>query len=67
MQPANSRQPRIADLDANAWLLQQKSKCGLEVFPHCERRGWSIFAPPNFCALDLRRGAARDPQKQRHI
>ena len=67
MQPANSQELRVADLDTYAWLLKKESKPSLDVLAQRNGRGGPVLAPPFLSTLNFRRGAARDSQKQRHV
>ena len=67
MQPTNTLQTRIADLDSSARLAEQQYEGAPEVCSKRARRGRSVFEPLSFGALYLGRGAVRNAQTQRHV
>ena len=67
MQPTNTLQTRIADLDSSPRLPEQQYEGAPEVSSKRARRGRSVFKPPSFGVLYLGRSAVRNAQTQRHV
>ena len=51
---------------ADAWLHQQKTKCGFEILSHCSGCGWPVDGPPFNDTFNFASGSTRNVQLKRH-